>query len=214
MNNEAEYYSLTKRAFGLLAPFYDLVTSVLSFGLISGMRSRVVDLAAPFNGSKILDVATGTGDQALAFAKKGFDVMGVDITEAMLKIANKKNKFGNAKFQPADATALPFQNGSFDVSTISFALHDMPLAIREKVLREMTRVTRPGGSVMIVDYSLPGNKIGAFLAYRFVFLYERSYYSEFIRSDLRALINRSGIEIIDERPALFGVARIYKGRKK
>src|SRR4030042_2238358 len=102
----------------------------------SRVRDKVVNFTNVRNGSKILDVATGTGKQAFAFAKKGYDVIGIDLSEAMLKVANKKNKYENVKFEVADATNLPFEDNGFDVSCISFALHDMIPSIREKALKE------------------------------------------------------------------------------
>ena len=208
MDEEKEYYSLIKKVFGILAPFYDIVTV-----FISRVRDKVVDFTNARNGSKILDVGTGTGKQAFAFAKKGYDVIGIDLSEAMLKVANKKNKYENVKFEVADATNLPFEDNSFDVSCVSFALHDMPLTIREKALKEMVRVTKPKGMIMIVDYALPKNKISSFLIYRFVKLYEGEYYSKFIKSDLEALLRKSGIEIKEKLPVLFGAGRILKGIK-
>jgi len=208
MDEEKEYYSLIKKVFGILAPFYDIVTV-----FISRVRDKVVDFTNARNGSKILDVGTGTGKQAFAFAKKGYDVIGIDLSEAMLKVANKKNKYENVKFEVADATNLPFEDNSFDVSCVSFALHDMPLTIREKALKEMVRVTKPKGMIVIVDYALPKNKISSFLIYRFVKLYEGEYYSKFIKSDLEALLRKSGIEIKEKLPVLFGAGRILKGIK-
>jgi demethylmenaquinone methyltransferase/2-methoxy-6-polyprenyl-1,4-benzoquinol methylase len=206
MDEEKEYYSLIKKVFDILAPFYDIVTIP-----ISRVRNKVVNFADAKSGSKILDVATGTGKQAFAFAKKGYDVIGIDLSEAMLKIANRKNKYANVKFEVADATNLPFKNNSFDVLCVSFALHDMPLNIREKVLKEMVRVTKPEGMIVIVDYALPENKIGRFLIYHLVRFYEREYYSKFIRSDLEALLRTSGIEIKEELQVLLGAGRILKG---
>lgn len=205
-DDEKEYYLLVKRVFRILAPFYDIGTIP-----ISGLRDKTVDFANAGISSKILDVATGTGKLAFAFAKRGYNVTGIDLSEAMLKVANKKNKFENAKFLQADATNLPFKDGSFDVSCVSFALHDMPLSIREKASMEMTRVTKPKGMIIIVDYSLPDNRIGRFLIYHFVKIYEKEYYSKFIKSDLKELLRRSGIEIKEELPVLFGAARILKG---
>src|SRR4030067_3683959 len=161
MDEEKEYYSLIKKVFDLLAPFYDIVT--LPF---SRVRNKVVNFIDAKNGSKILDVATGTGKQAFAFAKKGHEVIGIDLSEAMLKVAHKKNKYGNVKFEVADATDLRFEDNSFDVSCMSFALHDMPLAIREKGLKEMVRVTKTKGVIVIVDYALPKeNSMSRFLIY-------------------------------------------------
>lgn len=208
MDEEKEYYALIKRAFDILAPFYDTVTIPLS-----RVRAKVVDFTNARDGSKILDVCTGTGKQAFAFAKKGYEVIGIDLSEAMLRVANKKNKFSNVKFEVADATNLRFENNSFDVSCVSFALHDMPLTIREKALQEMVRVTKKNGMIVIIDYALPENKIGRFLIYRFVSLYEGEYYSKFIKSDLEALLRKTGIEIKEELPILHGAGRILKGAK-
>src|SRR3990170_8789706 len=131
LDEEKEYYLLIKKVFRILAPFYDIGTMP-----ISGVRDKTVDFTNAGSGSKILDVATGTGKQAFAFAKKGYDVTGIDLSEDMLKEAIGKKKCENAKFEIADATRLPFEENSFDVSCVSFALHDMILSIREKALKE------------------------------------------------------------------------------
>jgi demethylmenaquinone methyltransferase/2-methoxy-6-polyprenyl-1,4-benzoquinol methylase len=207
-DEEKEYYSLTKRVWDIFAPFYDIAVTP-----ISRVRDKVVNFANAKIGSKILDVATGTGRQAFAFAKRGYNVIGVDLSEAMLKVASKKNKHGNVRLEVADATSLRFEDESFDVSCVSFALHDMPLTIREKVLKEMVRVAKPKGMIVIVDYSLPESKIGSFLIYRLVKLYEGEYYSKFIQSDLEALLRETGIDIKEKLPVLLGAGRILKGIK-
>ena len=208
MDEEKEYYSLIRKVFDILAPFYDIVTMPFS-----RVRDKVVNFANARKGSKLLDIATGTGKQAFAFAKKGYDVIGIDLSEAMLKVANKKNRYGNVKFEVADATNLLFEDNSFDVSCVSFALHDMPLTIREKVLEEMVRVTKIKGMIVIVDYGLPKNKIGRFLIYQFVKLYEGKYYSKFIKSDLETLLKKTGIDIKEELAVLLGAGKILKGIK-
>ncbi len=205
-DEEKDYYSLTGKAWAMLAPFYDLIVTPLS-----GIRERVVNLTNAQKGSKILDVATGTGQQAFAFAKKDYEVIGVDLSEAMLNVAKKKNKYRNAKFEVADATNLPFEDNSFDVSSVSFALHEMPLSIREKVLKEMVRVTKQKGIIVVVDYDLPKNKLGRFLIYHFIALYEPEYYKNFIKSDLEALLNKNRIEVIEKKTVLHGVGRILWG---
>lgn len=208
-DEKKEYYALTIRVWHILAPFYDILTKPF----LSRLRDRVVDFTSARKGSRILDVGTGTGEQAFAFARRGYEVVGVDLSEDMLRVAKRKNRFGNAKFELADATSLPFEDGSFEVTCISLALHDMPLSIREKVLKEMVRVTDPKGMVVIVDYGLPRGKVGRFLVYHLVRLYEGPYYSRFIKSDLVALLKKTGIEIGEEIPALLGAARIFKGTK-
>ena len=209
MVEEKDYYVLTKKAFDFLAPFYNLMTLPLA-----RVRNQVVDFANAGKGSTVLDVATGTGQQAFAFAKRGYDVIGVDLTESMLGIGRKHNKGGLVKFEAADATRLQFEENRFDVSCVSFALHDMPTRIREKVLQEMVRVTKPGGIIGIVDYDLPRNKIGRALIYRLITLYEGEYYKQFIVSDLNSLLRKTNVEVIERVSVLFGAGRIVKGIKK
>jgi demethylmenaquinone methyltransferase/2-methoxy-6-polyprenyl-1,4-benzoquinol methylase len=115
---------------------------------ISGVRDKVVDLTDAKNGSRILDVAAGTGKQTFAFAKRGYFVEGIDLSEEMLEVAHRKNKYENAKFLITDATNLPFEDKHFDVSCISFVLHDMPVVIGEKVVEEMGRVTKRMGMIV------------------------------------------------------------------
>jgi len=203
---DEEYYSYIKKFFGRWAPIYDVVDLFLS-----GVRDKVVDFTDAKNCSRVLDVATGTGEQAFAFAKNGYEVIGIDLSEDMLQVANKKNKYENVKFEVADATNIPYEDNYFDVSCISFGLHDMPLTIRKEVVDEMVRVTKPKGIIVIVDYDLPKNKIGRFLIYHFVKFYESRYYQEFIKSNLEALLRKSGIEIEKECSVLLGAGRILKG---
>lgn len=206
---EKRYYSFMKM-FDRLAPFYDFFTLP-----ILGLRNKAASFADAKKGSKILDVCTGTGAQAFAFARKGYDVVGIDLSKEMLEIAKKKNKrygYSNMGFKAADATKLPFEDNRFDVSCVSFALHDMIPSIREKVVNEMARVTKPGGIVVVVDYGLPKNRVVRFLAYNFIRLWEK-YYPEFIKSDLEAMLRESGIEVKEEISVLLGAGRIVKGVK-
>lgn len=209
MNEEKEYYALTKKAFDFLAPFYNIMTLPLIH-----VRNQVVAMANVGKGSKVLDVATGTGQQAFAFAKQGHDVTGVDLTKSMLEIARKHNKSGFVKFEIGDATHLRFEENTFDTSCISFALHDMPLTVREKVLSEMARVTKPDGVIMIVDYDLPQNKIRRALIYRLITLYESEYYKQFIDSDINTLLHTVGVKICERVPILFDAGRILRGQKQ
>lgn len=205
---EREYYSLVKRVFAVLAPCYDAITLPLR-----PVRSKVADLIGAGDGAKALDVATGTGGQAFAFARKGYDVTGIDLSEAMLKVASSKSRYNNVRFQVADATSLPFEDYTFDVSAISFALHDMPSTIRGKILKEMARVTKAGGTIVIVDYALPRNRIGRFLVYHFTKLYESKYYVDFINSDIEELLREYGIRLEATKGILFGAGRILKGKR-
>ena len=206
---EKAYYALTSKAFGLLAPVYNLMTLPLT-----GVRRQVVDFADPRRGSLVLDVATGTGQQAFAFAECGVQVVGVDLTEAMLRVARKQNREGLVKFEAGDATQLGYADDHFDLTCVSFALHDMPPSIRAKVLREMVRVTKNDGTLMIVDYGLPSGRVSRTLAFGLISLYERGYYREFIGSNLLTTLEEAGIQVTGELDALTGIARILKGRKR
>jgi ubiquinone/menaquinone biosynthesis C-methylase UbiE len=203
-----DYYQYTKKLFKRWAPLYN-ITEILAYKI----RPQVVNFINVKQGPKILDIATGTGKQAFAFAKKGYNVIGIDLSEDMLRVAKKKNKYANVEFKIADATTIPFDNNYFDVTCISFALHDMPILIRKKVLIEMVRVTKTTGIIAIIDYALPNNKILKHLIYHFIEFYESKYYPDFIKSDLNILQKESGIKIEKELSIMFGVGIIIKGKK-
>ena len=203
-----DYYPYIKGFFKKWARIYDVIIF-----LLAGIRGKVVETTAAGKGAEVLDVATGTGKQAFAFAKKGFNVTGIDLSEDMLKIAWKNNKYDNLKLEAGDATAMAFPENRFDVASVSFALHDMPPGVGEKVLGEMVRVTRPGGIITVVDYDLPKNKIIKNLAYKMIKAYESKYYPPFINNNLPALMEKSGIKIEKERKVMFGTGRIIKGVK-
>lgn len=207
--DERSYYSFQRRAWALFARFYDAVVYV-PFRTLRDRVAAMIDLPP---GSRVLDVATGTGAQAFAFGKKVREVVGIDMSKAMLRIARRKNRSSNVTFQEADAAALPFDDESFDASCISFALHEMPASIRGRVVQEMARVTRSGGSVTVVDYGLPRGRVAGAIAFHLIRLYEGTHYATFMRSDVRALIEDAGVEVSDERRALHGLARILIGRK-
>ncbi len=206
-DEEREYYSLNERVYAIFAPFYDFVVFP-----IGKLRREVAASAGVDARSRVLDVATGTGAQARAFAERAREVVGIDLSEPMLRIARRKSRFPNLTFGHADATELPFGDASFDVSCISFALHEMPSSIRERTVGEMARVTKPGGTVLVVDYGTPRDALGHLLN-RLVKLYERDHYVDFIRSDLRGLLRRMGIEVRGERPVLLGAVTIVTGSR-
>lgn len=103
---ERAYYALQARVYRLLAPFYDAVVLPLR-----GLRGAIAALVP--EGARVLEVATGTGEQALAFAARGDAVVGLDLSDAMLRRARRKNRFAHAMFVHGDTTALPFADASF-----------------------------------------------------------------------------------------------------
>lgn len=205
-NEERRYYALNRRVYPFFAPFYDAVVFP-----IRRLRQRVAAAARVDASSRVLDVATGTGAQALAFAERGAEVIGIDLAESMLRIARKKRRSAKLAFQQGDATNLPFSDASFDVSCVSFALHEMPSSIRERTLAEMVRVTKSGGTIVVVDYARPPGAFGD-VVFNLVKLYEREPYVDFIGSDLLGLLKRSGIVLKEDRAELLGAVRITIGR--
>ena len=195
-----DYYQYTKESFRNWARFYDLFTMP-----ISRIRDKVVDMAEAEKRSRVLDVCTGTGKQAFAFAKRGYNVVGIDLSPDMLKVAERKNKYENVRFEAADATKLPFNDNSFDVSCISFALHDMPHEIRHEVLDEMKRVSQ---RLVIVDYHIPQNKLERWFHVFFTSLYESEYYKEFARRDLKELLGQHDLRVAKEAYWLVNFVKI------
>ena len=142
--------------FGSIAKRYDLANHVLSCGADFYWRKRAAEIIAGWHPRSILDLATGTGDLALALQRKmpGAEVVGADFSEEMLAIAKRK---GVRKIVTADAMKLPFVDSSFDCVTIAFGLRNLP---NWKVaLGEMRRVLKAGGHLLILEFSLPQRSV-------------------------------------------------------
>jgi ubiquinone/menaquinone biosynthesis C-methylase UbiE len=191
----------------VFASIYDVITAPLC-----RLRRRVTRMARIEPGVHAIDIATGTGAQARSFAKAGASVVGIDLSARMLNIARRKARTSAIRFVEADATMLPEPHASFDVACISFALHEMPETVRARVISEIARVTRPGGTIVIVDFMRPRNRVWRFAVEHLIALVERDSYREFLRSDLRGLLARSDISMVEECSALLGIARLVVGR--
>jgi demethylmenaquinone methyltransferase/2-methoxy-6-polyprenyl-1,4-benzoquinol methylase len=152
--------------FATIAERYDFITVVLSYGQDRRWKRRLVDLAAPPPGARALDLATGTGDIAFAFAARGSRVVGLDITLRMIELARGKGARRLAPhFLVGDMLALPFPGASFDIVTTGYGLRNVPdLGI---AIEEIARVLTPGGQVLSLDFNRPSNAIvrSAYLAY-------------------------------------------------
>jgi len=137
--------------FDRIAGVYDLMNSVMTAGLHHRWRRRAVDLAEIGPGAKVLDVATGTGDLAIEAASRGAEVIGSDFSEGMLERARVKAP--SIRFEQGDALALSYADDSFDAATVGFGARNF--ADLEQGLREMTRVVRPGGKVVVLEITTP-----------------------------------------------------------
>lgn len=140
--------------FAGIAPRYDLANHALSLGLDFHWRRVTVRRIAERAPGAVLDVATGSGDLALATraACPSARVVGSDFCEPMLDRARAK---GLTETVVADAQSLPFADDEFDAVTVAFGLRNME--DRHQAVREMARVLRPGGDLLVLDFSLPGN---------------------------------------------------------
>ena len=137
--------------FDRIAGVYDVMNSVMTAGLHHRWRERAVDLARVGPGSRALDVATGTGDLAIALAARGADVVGSDFSEGMLERARAKSSA--VRWEQANALALPYADGSFDAATVGFGARN--LSDLRGGLAEMARVVRPGGRVVVLEITTP-----------------------------------------------------------
>jgi demethylmenaquinone methyltransferase / 2-methoxy-6-polyprenyl-1,4-benzoquinol methylase len=137
--------------FDRIAGVYDLMNTVMTAGLHHRWRERAVDLARVGPGSAALDVATGTGDLAIELARRGADVVGSDFSEGML--AKARAKAPGLRWEQADALALPYADDSFDAATVGFGARNF--SDLAGGLREMARVVRPGGRVVILEITTP-----------------------------------------------------------
>jgi len=143
--------------FDRIAGVYDLLNTVMTAGLHHRWRERAADVAGVSPGDRVLDVATGTGDLALELGRRvapGGEVVGSDFSEAMLERARRKNQFPQSlRFEWGDALDLSYPDGSFDAATVGFGARNF--ADLARGLREMRRVVRPGGRVVVLEFTTP-----------------------------------------------------------
>ena len=137
--------------FDEVARRYDLTNDVLSVGQDRRWRRAVLDAVAPRPGERVLDLAAGTGTSSQPFADRGAVVVPCDFSLGMLRVGKQARPA--LRFTAGDGTRLPFADDAFDAVTISFGLRNIvdPLA----GLREMRRVTRPGGRLVVCEFSHP-----------------------------------------------------------
>lgn len=153
---------------------YDLTNDVLSLGQDRWWRRAVVKAIDARPGERVLDIAAGTGTSSEPFADAGVDVVPADFSLGMLRTGNRRRP--DLAFTAADALALPFADGSFDVVTMSFGLRNV--VDTGRALEEFHRVTRPGGRLVICEFSTP--TFGPF----------RTLYQEYLMRALPAVARR------------------------
>jgi demethylmenaquinone methyltransferase/2-methoxy-6-polyprenyl-1,4-benzoquinol methylase len=149
--------------FDRVARFYDLLNTLMTAGLDQRWRARAVDIARVGPGDRVLDVATGTGELAIQLARRvapGGEVVGSDFSDGMLDLARAKSLASGGpetavipRFEWGDALSLPYEEDSFDVATVGFGVRNF--SDLERGFAEMRRVVRPGGRVVILEFTNP-----------------------------------------------------------
>ena len=210
--------------FGAIARRYDLANHALSCGADFYWRKCAADMVASWRPGKIVDLATGTGGLALAVQKKlpDAEVTGVDFLPEMLELARRK---GVRKTILADAMKLPFPDASFDCVTIAFGLRNMENW--KDALVEMSRVLRPDGRLLVLEFSLPTVSILRII-YRFYlhrclpllgsFLTRKKSAYDYLGDSIEVfpsghaminLIEASGFKHVTLEPLSYGIVTIY-----
>ncbi|QUY63422.1 bifunctional demethylmenaquinone methyltransferase/2-methoxy-6-polyprenyl-1,4-benzoquinol methylase UbiE [Gulosibacter molinativorax] len=142
--------------FDRVSGHYDLTNDVLSVGVTPYWRLKTRQEIDPHPGQKVLDVACGTGTVSRILADHGSTVTGLDFSQGMINQAIERHgDQPNITFQQGDATDLPFEDDTFDVTTVSFGIRNVQEP--KKALAEMLRVTKPGGKILVCEFSHPTN---------------------------------------------------------
>lgn len=216
--------------FDRIAERYDRLNRIMSFGMDRSWRTRLVRaLNVPAN-ARILDVATGTADVAIAIADTHTDskVVGLDPSVNMLAVGREKvASYGERiTLVEGDAQALPFETASFDGACISFGIRNVP--DRAKGLAEMTRVVRPGGRVVVLELGEPTGgpmaffarlhvhhivpRLGAWLSKAPEYRYLQKSIAAFPTADAFAdMMRAAGLRDVNVQRLVFGSAHIYTG---
>lgn len=215
--------------FDEVSPRYDLINDVLTVGNDRLWRIATTKAIAPRKGMRVLDLAAGTGTSSAAIAKHGAHVVAADFSEGMLAEGRKRHA-GNdlIEFVFADATALPFEDNSFDAATISYGLRNVHQP--RKALAEMLRVVKPGGRIVIAEFSTPPSQAirvpyglyGRHVLPRVAGLMNREaaeayrYLNESIeqwptQDELAAWMREAGFERVAYRNLTLGIVALHRG---
>jgi demethylmenaquinone methyltransferase/2-methoxy-6-polyprenyl-1,4-benzoquinol methylase len=230
---EGEKAKRVGAVFASVASRYDLMNDLMSLGMHRAWKRFALEMSGVREGSKVLDVASGSGDLAAAFAKRAGatgEVWMTDINAAMLKVGRDK-VIDAGVFAPlalADAEKLPFRSGTFDCVSVAFGLRNM--THKDEALAEMARVAKPGGRVLVLEFSRPWKPLArAYDAYSFSVLPALGkyvardeaayrYLAESIRmhpdqETLKSMMESAGLERVDYFNLAAGVVALHRGFK-
>lgn len=221
-----------EQLFTVVAPRYDFVTRVLSFGQDCRWKKKLIKGLPSVATPHCVDLACGTGDITFALAQKFHKgvVVGVDLTPSMLDLARAKNRLENVSFVQADMGELPYQDASVDIVTGSYALRNAPDL--DRALAEIARVLKAGGTAAVLDFSKPKNRLLQKLEYYLLkwwgslwgFLVHRdprvyAYIAESLalypnRSELRLLLEKHGLYVEKSELFLVGFLELLVCKKR
>jgi len=214
------------RMFDEVAETYDRTNDILSLGQSKLWRRSVRRLINPQSGQRILDLAAGTGTSSMALLGEGVQVVAADFSKGMLEVGKKRHP--ELEFAFADATKLPFKDSEFDAVTISFGIRNVVDV--DKALSEMFRVTKPGGVVVVCEFSHPKGIFGRlykFYLRRVLPLVARlvarnpeaySYLGESIeawpnQTEFAEQIDKAGYENVGFKNLSLGIVAVHYGEK-
>ena len=215
------------KMFDDVAHRYDFLNDLLSLGRTKAWRRVVTSIIGPKPGMKILDIAAGTGSSSRPLVDKGAEVTALDFSHGMIEQGRKQNK--NINFVQGDALKLPFEDNSFEVTTISFGLRNT--SNTEKALKEALRVTKDGGRIVVAEFSHPVNPVfkKIYLNYLMkalpVIVKKISknpdayiYLAESIRAwpdqaELASIMRDSGFKSVAWQDLTFGIVAVHIGYK-
>ena len=199
------------------APIYDLVVEPFN----ASLRKYVLHIAQPEEGMKVLEVGCGTGANLALFAGKGCAVSGIDLAPPMLEQAKKK--LGDeADLRHGDASAMPFDDNSFDLVLAFLTIHEMPAEVRSNVVAEMARVVTTKGRLLFVDfhqgpYSFPKGWIYRSVIVPIEIAAGREHFRnhrDFLSKDgLPGLIKENGLHVEKEKQTGGGTMLVATARK-
>ena len=199
MNQTHESYN--NALFKKYINIYDYIDSILN-PLRKYISNRVNE-----TDLNLIDVACGTGSLIKLIDNSGSKIVGIDISPDMLEVAKIKNNLrDNVSFQLMDTSDTKFRDGEFDLSIITFALHDMPLEMAFATLLEMKRITRIGGRIIVADYS--DKSIFHFIP----LLWESKYYPKFIKTGISKVLQETAMNITSRKSFLFGAVEVIEIR--
>lgn len=222
------------RMFDNISHRYDFLNHFLSLGIDKGWRKKAINMLRPLNPQLMLDVATGTADFAIqAMTLKPKKIVGIDISEGMLEVGRKKIKqkglSDSIELHLADSENLPFAENNFDAVTVAFGVRNFENL--EKGLAEIRRVLKPGGMLVVLEFSKP-KSFPFRQVYNFYFKAILPKLGKAISKDNAAytylpasvqsfpdgkafelILNKVGFKETTCRPLTFGVSSIYTARK-